>query len=204
MAVRSYRSCAPPWSVRFTSRLNSHANYSVHDPGYPFLDPLQPTRHTSVPCGVQDDEDLASIRDALVASVYKQLDEEKRAHTRTREQADAEILRLRAMVARRDAELEACATHSAHQVSLTSSLAHSSLTTNPCTHPGCAHDRRGHGQPPASSHLSARTGTQGEEERLLTQSQMRQRMLEREIEFLHNQVCRRIRAKFQAPLLTNI
>ena len=146
---------------------------------------------------------MDGIRDALVASAYKQLDEEKRAHTRTREQADAEILRLRAMVARRDAELEACTTHSNHKALPTTSFAGSGLAISTCTHPGCVHGRKAHGDSSVTSRSRARTSTQDEDERLFSQSQMRQRVLEREIDFLHRQVCHRVHARSQERLLTN-
>ena len=120
----------------------------------------------------------------LMAVVQKQLEEERRAHARTKEQADVEILQLRAMVARRDAELEMCATHSGHHTSLFSSLSAAVVSTSHCAHSGCAHTR-GHS---TLSWPRTRTREAEKEERLLSQSQMRQRMLEREVAYLRTQV----------------
>ena len=124
------------------------------------------------------------IRSALVTSVYALLEEEKRAHARTKQQADAEIFRLRAMVARRDAELEACVLHGDRHASLLSQYSQSSHFYD---RPSAIH---GNAHPvdcsPNSIHLPY-TRQQGS---VLAQALVRQRTLEQEINFLHAQVQR--------------
>ena len=119
----------------------------------------------------------------------QQLEEERRAHARTKEQAGAEIYRLRAMVARRDAELEACVTHAGHRVMLSVSDLVDQLpdSSRPC--PACAHARRHVVEDvPAGPSRSTRTGNSPEDEPVLSQNIIRQRTLEREVEYLRHQV----------------
>jgi hypothetical protein len=47
----------------------------------------------------------------IIASLRSELEKERTSHTRTHEQAEKEIRSLRAQLARREAELEACVVH---------------------------------------------------------------------------------------------
>ncbi|RDX47136.1 hypothetical protein OH76DRAFT_1406299 [Lentinus brumalis] len=133
--------------------------------------------------------DPNAIRAAILEAVSRQLEEERQAHARTKEQSDAEILRLRAMVARRDAELEACATHAGHRVLLSTSYpADSSLgSSRPC--PACAHTRR-----PVMEDVSGGPSRSipaeqcHDTEPVLSQTLIQQRTLEREVEYLRHQL----------------
>ncbi|KAI0372665.1 hypothetical protein BV20DRAFT_1050548 [Pilatotrama ljubarskyi] len=141
---------------------------------------------SQAPPAIRDDVSLA-----IVALLQKQLTEEKRAHGRTKESADAEILRLEAMVARREAELETCAVHGGHRTLLSPSMLGDNLPIRTCTRPGCV-DRRGHvGADPALP--SCRHGTAsdieaGETKTILARTASRSRVLEREVELLRQKL----------------
>ncbi|EJF60568.1 hypothetical protein DICSQDRAFT_181272 [Dichomitus squalens LYAD-421 SS1] len=135
----------------------------------------------------QVDRDGEMVRTALLATLHKKLEEERHSHTRTKEEADAEILRLRAMVARRDAELEACVTHSGHRVLLSSSLStdmhHPQQIARaggraPCTCEAV----------PGSSYRSYSAVSQDERDPVVSLTVTRQRILEREVDFLQGQL----------------
>ncbi|RPD58842.1 hypothetical protein L226DRAFT_265401 [Lentinus tigrinus ALCF2SS1-7] len=149
--------------------------------------PLEPAplRHSSR----RADSDRDVIHAALLEAMTRQLEEERRAHARTKEQSDAEIFRLRAMVARRDAELEACVTHAGHRVLLSSSYPVDvpPESSRPC--PACVHSRR---HVPEDVPIGPSRPTRGEraheDERVLSHTLIRQRTLEREVEYLRHQL----------------
>lgn len=109
---------------------------------------------------------------ALLNFTQVQLEEERRLRARTREEADAEICRLRAMVARRDAELEACATHFGHRELLFSVM-------DPILPSVTTHTR-------ADCYCVPTTTFQ--RGRVLSHTATHQRTLERDIESLQRQV----------------
>ena len=80
-------SVGPPQAVPIgsyeTDPLVLFRAYYPIDPLSTAMRPSSRSRHTT-----QSDEDTDVLREALVTSVYKQLDEEKRAHARTKEQAN--------------------------------------------------------------------------------------------------------------------
>lgn len=67
----------------------------------------------------------------IVASLRAELEKERVSHTQTHKQAEAEILSLRAQLAQREAELEACETHKDHAALLASSLGAEAPTSSP-------------------------------------------------------------------------
>ncbi|KAI0666839.1 hypothetical protein C8Q78DRAFT_425555 [Trametes maxima] len=128
---------------------------------------------------------------ALVGLLQKQLAYERHAHARTKEEAVAEILMLKAMVARRDAELEACATHSGHQMLLSSLASRDALLPMPCTRSNCPHGREHNAMvlgtwcnccTNVAENETVTTGT------VLPQIASRNRALEREVELLRRSV----------------
>ena len=151
--------------------------------GSPFTDPIAPLN----PSTSRVDDDKNALHTILLELLQRQLEQEKHAHMRTKEEADAEISRLRALVARRDAELEACAIHSGHRTWLSSSVSGDpSIPGLRSTYP---HSRR-HPENTAAgpSRLSSveAQATDG----LVSQTLTRQRALEREVELLQEEVCR--------------
>ncbi len=56
----------------------------------------------------------ADFMPIIVASLRAALEKERASHARTHDQAELEILSLRAQLARRDAELAACVIHTDH------------------------------------------------------------------------------------------
>ncbi|KAI1785151.1 hypothetical protein LXA43DRAFT_1118145 [Ganoderma leucocontextum] len=136
------------------------------------------------------DYDRDLLHTALLESVHKRLEDERRAHTRTKQEADAEILRLRAMVARRDAELEACTIPASHQV-LSSSLS----TSVPSSSNGPPHFTRSNGREHSlydftagPSRVSRSTISNERAESVVSLAGTRERTLEREVAFLQGQL----------------
>ncbi|TBU45259.1 hypothetical protein BD309DRAFT_956527 [Dichomitus squalens] len=147
------------------------------------LDPYIASQHDST----QVDRDGEMVRTALLETLHKKLEEERYSHTRAKEEADAEILRLRAMVARRDAELEACITHSGHRVLLSSSLSTDMHDLQQFTRAGgrasCTCEAvRG------SSYRPYSAVSQDERDPVVSLTVTRQRILEREVDFLQGQL----------------
>ena len=58
----------------------------------------------------------------VIASLRSELEKERISHARTHEQAEREIRTLRAQLTRREAELEACATHQDHSALLAAAV----------------------------------------------------------------------------------
>ncbi|KAI0766887.1 hypothetical protein BD413DRAFT_614883 [Trametes elegans] len=142
----------------------------------------------------KSDQDMRDVaQNAVVVALQQKLAAEKAAHIRTKEEADTEILRLKAMVARRDAELEACVTHNGHRV-LLSSAPSGTVSSVQCTDPRCAVGRKQReidaslsvptsrrlAAPGCNEHLGADT--------VLAQTLSRNRVLEREVEMLRDNV----------------
>ena len=121
---------------------------------------------------------------AMVALLQKKLADERRAHALTKQEADAEILRLKAMIARRDAELEACATHDAHRV-LLSSIQNQvqNARQRHGTSRKCYEDPANH----PSTH-EASTGIARHADQIVASTAIRNRTLEREVELLRHEV----------------
>ncbi|EIW58827.1 uncharacterized protein TRAVEDRAFT_65071 [Trametes versicolor FP-101664 SS1] len=136
-------------------------------------------------------EDYDAVHAAVVDLLRKRLVEEQGAHARTKQQTDAEILRLRAMIARRDAELEACATHDAHHVLLSSSAPNDTLPSRVCTRPNCVNGRAAHASGSGLSchhHAAVLGGETAEADNILARATSRNRVLEREVEILRQSV----------------
>ena len=137
----------------------------------------------------QADREREVTRVALLEGLHRKLEQERLSHARTKEEADAEISRLRAMVARRDAELEACATHSSHKL-----LLPSSLSTD--AHPPQQFSRMG-GCAPYTTEPECVVGPsrrlhsavlREEQDPVVSLAVTRQRTLEREVDLLQGQV----------------
>ncbi|KAM5544348.1 hypothetical protein V8D89_002008 [Ganoderma adspersum] len=144
----------------------------------------QGSRHVEPPL----DDDNDAVRTVLLESVHKRLEGERQAHARTKQEADAETLRLRAMVARRDAELEACATHSGHRVLLSSSLS----TNVPSSSNGHQHfprsnEREHHGDEFIAGPSRVSRSHEGVAP-VVSIAGTRERTLEREVAFLQGQL----------------
>ncbi|KAL1943002.1 hypothetical protein VTO73DRAFT_4673 [Trametes versicolor] len=136
-------------------------------------------------------EDHDAVHAAVVDLLRKRLVEEQGAHARTKQQTDAEILRLRAMIARRDAELEACATHDAHHVLLSSSAPNDILPSRVCTRPNCVNGRAAQASGSGLSchhHAVVLGGETAEADNILARATSRNRVLEREVEILRQSV----------------
>ena len=144
----------------------------------------QGSRHVEPP--LEDDND--AVRTVLLESVHKRLEDERQAHARTKQEADAETLRLRAMVARRDAELEACATHSGHRVLLSSSLS----TSVPSSSHSHQHFPRSNGREHHGDEFVAGPSRVSRSHEsvapVVSLAGARERTLEREVAFLQGQV----------------
>lgn len=138
---------------------------------------------------MNDDSDAA--RTVLLGALHQRLENERQVHARTKQEADAEILRLRAMVARRDAELEACATHSGHRVLLSSSgsttLVSSSSRPQHFTLSN-GHEHCGYESVAGPSRVSRNTVSNEGAEPVVSLAATRERTLEREVAFLQGQV----------------
>lgn len=150
------------------------------------ISPL-PAAHT--PNFIADGHDAAQV--AVVDLLRKRLAEEQGAHARTKQETDAEILRLKAMIARRDAELEACATHDAHHVLLSSSAPNDTLPFRVCTRPNCVNGRAAHasGSGLSCHHHAVDLGSEtAEADNILARATSRNRVLEREVEILRQTV----------------
>lgn len=163
--------------------------------------PVSPFSAARTPNPAADDHDAVQV--AVVSLLRKQLAEEQGAHARTKQETDAEILRLRAMIARRDAELEACATHDAHHVLLSSSAPNDTLPSRVCTRPNCANGRAAHtsGSGLSCHHHAAVLGSEtAEADNILARATSRNRVLEREVEILRHTV--RPKARHRRFLLT--
>ena len=137
----------------------------------------------------QADTEGEVMHAALLQGLHRKLEQERLSHVRTKEEADAEISRLRAMVARRDAELEACATHSSHQLLLSSSL-----SSDPPLNP---HLSENNGRTPYATehervvrptHRSHGAVLREEQDPIVSLAITRQRTLEREVDLLQGQV----------------
>ncbi|KAI9063851.1 hypothetical protein FKP32DRAFT_1717707 [Trametes sanguinea] len=135
-------------------------------------------------------EDGDAVSGAVINTLRRQLTEEKLAHIITREEAEAEIARLRAMIARRDAELEACATHDGHRILLSSSgpveqspvrLSRHSDRTDVRTGRRADSGKGSHGVP-VGNHAAT------EHDHVLARTMSRNRALEQEVEFLKQRV----------------
>ncbi|KAI0351907.1 hypothetical protein OH77DRAFT_1523798 [Trametes cingulata] len=128
---------------------------------------------------------------AIVALLQKQLADEKRAHVRTKEEADAQILRLEAKIARRDAELEACAMHSGHRVLLSASTSSDNVAIRSCS---CRRgiERRRHGGEEQAVACPQHAAASDSEIMAVNATQARaasrNRVLEREVELLRRAV----------------
>ncbi|KAI8974574.1 hypothetical protein BD414DRAFT_524884 [Trametes punicea] len=148
---------------------------------------------------------LHALRDTLVALLQRQLAEEKRAHALTREEAEAEISRLKAMVARRDAELQACATHDVHRVLLSSAASSASTSCGMCTHPDCASRKRSRDAGsvlPCPHRTTTVCSPVNDVDQLLAATMSRNRVLEREVESLKQGVLQAIQTRDQADRKT--
>ena len=137
----------------------------------------QGSRHVESPL----DDDNDAVRTVLLQSVHKRLEDERQAHARTKQEADAETLRLRAMVARRDAELEACATHAGHRVLLSSS-------SHGHQHFPRSNGREHHGDEFIAGPSRVSRSHEGAAEPVVSLAGARERTLEREVAFLQGQV----------------
>ncbi|KAI0644271.1 hypothetical protein C8Q79DRAFT_137839 [Trametes meyenii] len=128
---------------------------------------------------------------AMVGLLQNELAHERHARIRTKEEADAEILRLKAMIARRDAELEACATHSGHRVLLSSLISGGAVLPRACTRSSCPHGRE-HSAMIPSTLCNCRADVPESEAvipgTVLPQTVSRNRALEREVELLRRNV----------------
>lgn len=175
------------WSHPVLPSPTTRAYFLLHVPAVVSIDPAPLTQSSRI------EFDPNAIRAAILEAVSRQLEEERQAHARTKEESDAEILRLRAMVARRDAELEACATHAGHRVLLSTSYpADSSLgSSRPC--PACAHTLRAVMEDVSAGPSRPRRDEQFQDtEPVLSQTLIQQRTLEREVEYLRHQVSSKI------------
>ena len=137
----------------------------------------------------QADREGEVMHAALLQGLHRKLEQERLSHVRTKEEADAEISRLRAMVARRDAELEACAIHSSHQLLLSSSLSSDAHLNQ--------HFSGNNGRTPYTtepervigpSHRLHSAVLQEEQDPVVSLAVTRQRTLEREVDLLQGQV----------------
>ncbi len=150
------------------------------------ISPL-PAVHTSNAAA----DDHGTVQAAVVDLLHKRLVKEQGEHARTKQETDAEILRLKAMIARRDAELEACATHDAHHVLLSSSAPNDVLPSRVCTRPNCVNGRTAHasGSGLSCHHHAVALGSENvEADNILARTTSRNRVLEREVEILRQTV----------------
>lgn len=121
--------------------------------------------------------------------LQKQLDTERKAHSLTKQDADAQTLRLEAMIARRDAELQACAVHDAHNV-LLSSAPSDVIPCRTCSPANRAdgHNLHRHASAPCPGHASS--SRDASDNAVLARTASRNRVLEREVEMLRHSVRR--------------
>ncbi|KAI0817007.1 hypothetical protein BC628DRAFT_1095225 [Trametes gibbosa] len=152
--------------------------------------PLDPyyNGHAHEPLSSSTPNSSDPIHVAIVTTLQKQLATEQKAHARTKQEADAEILRLQAMVARRDAELQACVTHAAHNVLLYSAPSDviACRSCNPANRTG-GHNPHGYASASCCGHAST---TRTTSDSILARTASRNRMLEREVEILRYSVHR--------------
>ncbi|KAH8081301.1 hypothetical protein BXZ70DRAFT_1012396 [Cristinia sonorae] len=92
--------------VEENDQLSGWPRTSMH-----LLTPLEPLS-LPIPASSSCPDSVSSYAAVVIASLNAQLTKERTTNARVLDYAEAEILRLQAQVARRDAELEACVVHS--------------------------------------------------------------------------------------------
>ncbi|OSD00174.1 hypothetical protein PYCCODRAFT_1371749, partial [Trametes coccinea BRFM310] len=152
----------------------------------------------------QDSSDAA--RSAVFNALQRQLIEEKRAHAITREEADAEFARLRAMIARRDAELEACATHDGHRVLLSSRGPQEGSPVRVSRYSDRTNGRTIRLADSGKGFEGILVGSKAasEHEHVLATTMSRNRALEREVDLLRQQVFRLSHSQSDAQALSSV
>lgn len=126
------------------------------------VDPIEPTKIN--PGGSSD-----QLAKTIIASLRRDLRNERAAHVTTKEQATAELLALRAQLARREAELEACVLHAGHLAPV-----------EPSNTPGSSQRRK----------IAVASLSQEEMRQIIGSSNARNESLEREIEGVNERLQR--------------